>query len=152
MVAEIYRAAGTLMADAGKLAGVADEGGFWPAFATNEEALVTLVRAIERAGFRPGSDAALSLDVAASELLRDGRYTLGLEQRTLDRDQMLRMFLDWLDRYPIASIEDPFGEDDRAAGWRSRRRRGPRADRRRRLPHDLCTACDGLPPTRVQPC
>jgi enolase len=116
MVAEIYRAAGTLMADAGKLSGVADEGGFWPAFATNEEALVTLVRAIERAGYRPGSDAALSLDVAASELLRDGRYTLALEQRTLDRDQMLRMLLDWLDRYPIASIEDPFGEDDRD-GW-----------------------------------
>ncbi len=116
MVAEIYRAAGTLMADAGTLAGVADEGGFWPAFTTNEEALVTLVGAIERAGFRPGVDAALSLDVAASELLRDGRYTLALEQRTLDHDQMLRMFLNWLDRYPIASIEDPFGEDDRD-GW-----------------------------------
>jgi len=116
MVAEIYRAAGTVMADAGNLSGVADEGGFWPAFATNEEALVTLVRAIERAGFRPGVDASLSLDVAASELLRDGRYTLALERRTLDRDQMLRMFLDWLDRYPIASIEDPFGEDDRE-GW-----------------------------------
>ena len=76
MVAEIYRAAGSLMADAGKLTGVADEGGYWPAFATNEEALVTLVRAIERAGYRPGHDAALSLDVAATELGRDGRYTL----------------------------------------------------------------------------
>jgi enolase len=116
MVAEIYRAAGTLMADAGKLAGVADEGGFWPSFATNEDALATLVRAIERAGFRPGHDAALSLDVAASELGRDGRYTLALEDRTLNRDQMTRLLLDWLDRYPIASIEDPFGEDDRE-GW-----------------------------------
>ena len=116
MVAEIYRSAGALMADAGKLSGVADEGGFWPEFATNEEALVTLVRAIERAGFRPGVDAALSLDVAASELGRDGRYTLALEGRTLDRGQMTQMLLDWLDRYPIASIEDPFGEDDRE-GW-----------------------------------
>jgi len=116
MVAEIYRAAGSLMSDAGKLAGVADEGGFWPAFATNEEALVMLVRAIERAGFRPGQDAALSLDIAASELGRDGRYTLALEDRTLDRDQLTQMFLDWLDRFPIASIEDPFGEDD-GEGW-----------------------------------
>ena len=116
MVAEIYRAAGSLMADAGTLAGVADEGGYWPAFATNEEALAMLTRAIERAGFRPGIDAALSLDVAASELQHDGRYTLALEQRTLDRDQMTRMFIDWLDRYPIASIEDPFGEDD-IDGW-----------------------------------
>ena len=115
-VAEIYRAAGALMADAGKLAGVADEGGYWPTFTTNEEALVTLVRAIERAGFRPGIDAALSLDVAATELLHDGRYTLALEGRSLDREQMMQMLLDWLDRYPIASIEDPFGEDDRD-GW-----------------------------------
>jgi enolase len=117
MVAEIYRAAGTLMADAGKLSGVADEGGFWPAFTTNEEALATLVRAIERAGFRPGADAALSLDIAASELGRDGRYTFALEGRTLDRDQLTQRYVDWLDRYPIASIEDPFGEDD-AEGWR----------------------------------
>jgi enolase len=117
VVAEIYRAAGELMAAAGKLAGVADEGGYWPAFATNEEALITLVRAIERAGFRPGLDAALSLDVAASELEEGGCYTLALEGRTLDRGQMADLLLDWLARYPIASIEDPFGEDDRA-GWK----------------------------------
>jgi enolase len=116
MVAEIYRAAGSMMADAGTLAGVADEGGYWPAFATNEDALATLVRAIERAGYRPGIDASLSLDVAASELGRDGHYMLALEGRTLDRDQMTHMLLGWLDRYPIASIEDPFGEDDRE-GW-----------------------------------
>ncbi|MEO8346128.1 MAG: phosphopyruvate hydratase [Betaproteobacteria bacterium] len=125
MVAEIYRAAGELLADAGKLAGVADEGGFWPAFATNEEALVTLVRAIEHAGFRPGHDAALSLDIAASELLRDGRYTLALEKRTLDRGQMSDMMLGWLRRFPIVSIEDPFGEDDRTA-WIEFARAAPR--------------------------
>jgi enolase len=116
MVAEIYRAAGSLLADAGKLSGVADEGGFWPAFTTNEDALATLVRAIERAGFKPGQDAALSLDIAASELGRDGRYTLSLEGRTLDRSQMSQMLIGWLDRFPIASIEDPFGEDD-TEGW-----------------------------------
>jgi enolase len=116
MAAEIYRAAGQLMADAGVLRGVADEGGFWPAFTSNEEALATLVTAIERAGYRPGQDAALSLDIAASELVRDGHYALALERRTLDRDDMAEMLLGWLDLYPIASIEDPFGEDDRD-GW-----------------------------------
>ncbi len=115
MIAEIYRAAGGLLADAGKLRGVADEGGFWPAFASNEEALVTLVRAIERAGYRPGQDAVLSLDIAANELRHDDRYTLALENRVLDGGQMADLLLGWLDRYPIASIEDPFGEDDREA-------------------------------------
>ena len=84
MTAEIYRAAGELMTKAGKLHGVADEGGFWPAFDTNEEALTMLMRAIERAGFRPGEDVGISLDIAASEFGREGRYRLGLERRELD--------------------------------------------------------------------
>jgi enolase len=116
MAAEIYRAAGELMQEQGKLAGVADEGGWWPQFASNEEALEMTVRAIERAGCHPGSDAAISLDIAASEFGRDGQYTLALDQRVLDRDGMAEMLLDWIERYPIVSIEDPFAEDDRA-GW-----------------------------------
>jgi len=115
MVAEIYRAAGALMQAHGKLAGVADEGGWWPQFASNEEALEMLVRAIERAGCQPGRDAAISLDIAASEFGRDGRYTLALDQRELDRDGMSEMLIGWLDKFPIVSIEDPFAEDDRAA-------------------------------------
>ena len=116
MVAEIYRAAGLLMQDAGKLAGVADEGGWWPQFASNEEALEMTVRAIERAGCHPGSDAAISLDIAASEFGRGGRYTLALEGRELDSAGMSQMLLDWIERYPIVSIEDPLGEDD-PEGW-----------------------------------
>ena len=112
MVAEIYRAAGLLMQEAGKLAGVADEGGWWPQFASNEEALEMTVRAIERAGCHPGSDAGISLDIAASEFGRDGRYTLALDQRELDSDGMSEMLLDWIERYPIVSIEDPLAEDD----------------------------------------
>ena len=93
MTADVYRAAGELMRDAGKLAGVADEGGWWPAFGSNEEALAMLVRAIERAGFVPGDEVAISLDVAASEFGRDGRYRLGLDRRELDRDGMIELLL-----------------------------------------------------------
>jgi len=117
MVADIYRAAGDVMQAAGKLAGVADEGGYWPLFESNEEALTTLVRAIERAGLRPGVDAALSLDIAASELVTDGRYRLALDGRDFDRDGLAELLLQWLENFPIASIEDPFAEDD-VIGWK----------------------------------
>ncbi len=112
MVAEVYLAAGQLMQDAGKLGGVADEGGWWPAFDTNEEALDTLVQAIEKAGLQPGVDVAISLDIAASEFGKNGCYRLGLEKRELDGDGMIELLAGWLDRYPIFSIEDPLGEDD----------------------------------------
>ena len=112
MIAEVYLAAGRLMADAGKLGGVADEGGWWPAFNTNEEALDMLVRAIEAADLTPGDDVAISLDIAASEFGRNGLYTLGLEKRELDGDGMVDLLSGWIDRYPIVSIEDPLSEDD----------------------------------------
>ncbi|MBI1394720.1 MAG: phosphopyruvate hydratase [Betaproteobacteria bacterium] len=112
MTAEVYRAAGELMKAEDRLQGVADEGGYWPAFDSNEEALGMLVRSIERAGFTPGDDVAISLDVAASEFGRDGLYRLGLEGRELDRDGMVEMLLGWCQRYPIASVEDPLAEDD----------------------------------------
>jgi len=110
--AEVYRNAGRLMAEAGRLKGVADEGGFWPEFESNEQALETLVRAIEAAGYRPGEQVAIALDVAASELGRGGRYRLGLERRELDTGGMIELLLGWLERYPIVSIEDPLAEDD----------------------------------------
>ncbi len=110
--AEIYRAAGDLMADAGILRGVADEGGFWPAFDGNEDALSTLVRAIERAGFRAPDQVAIALDVAATDFGREGRYRLGLEGRELSTHDMIGMLEGWIARYPIVSIEDPLAEDD----------------------------------------
>ena len=130
--AEVYRCAGVLMGERGGLSGVADEGGWWPAFDSNEQALQALVQAIERAGFAPGAQVAIALDIAASEFGcgggggAGGRYRLGLEGRELDSDGMIELLLGWLDRYPIVSIEDPLAEDDaegfarftRAAGQR----------------------------------
>ena len=116
--AEVYRAAGALMKQAGKLQGVADEGGFWPAFASNEEALDTLMRAIEDAGFKPGREVAISLDIAASEFGRNGSYKLALEQRELDSAGMIALLGRWLETYPIISIEDPLAEDD-AEGFKA---------------------------------
>jgi enolase len=114
--AEVYRAAGQLMQEAGALQGVADEGGWWPAFTTNEQALEMLVRAIERAGFRPGEQVGIALDIAASEFGKNGLYTLGLEGKKLDSGGMIDMLTGWIGRYPILSIEDPLAEDD-AAGF-----------------------------------
>ena len=110
--AEVYRAAGELMAERGLLQGVADEGGFWPAFDSNEAALDALMRAIERAGFTPGQEIAISLDIAASEFHQRGFYRLARDGRTLDSDGMAEMLMRWLDKYPIVSIEDPLGEND----------------------------------------
>lgn len=112
--ARVYLAAGKLMADADKLQGVADEGGYWPAFDTNEAALDMLVRSIEAAGLIPGDEVAISLDVAATEFGSGGQYRLGLEGRALDSDGLSGMLVDWLQRYPIVSVEDPLGEDDEA--------------------------------------
>jgi enolase len=112
--AEVYRAAGLRMKQAGKLQGVADEGGFWPAFNSNEEALDALVGAISDAGFTAGPEIGISLDIAASEFGRNGRYKLALDDSELDTGGMIDLLGRWLDAYPILSIEDPVAEDDEA--------------------------------------
>ena len=124
--AEVYRAAGVLMAKAGRLAGVADEGGWWPAFETNEEALEFLQRSIEHAGYTPRQDVAISLDIAASDFGKGGRYTLAREGREVDSDALAEMLLGWLRRYAIVSIEDPLAQDDPAALRRFTLEAGPR--------------------------
>jgi enolase len=112
---QIYAAAGERLAKRGALHGVADEGGYWPSFKTNEEGLAELVGAIADAGHEPGVDAGIALDIAASQLYRGGRYHLALEDRSLTAEQMHAMLLRWVERYPIVSIEDPFAEHDAAA-------------------------------------
>ncbi len=110
--AEVYRHAGLLMAQRGSLFGVADEGGWWPDFSSNEQALEMLVLSIECAGFVPGEQVAIALDIAASEFGKLGQYRLGLESRALDSDGLIEMLLGWISKYPIVSIEDPLAEDD----------------------------------------
>jgi enolase len=114
------------MRERGAAAGVADEGGWWPLFDSNEQALETLLRAIERAGFVPGAQVAIALDIAASDFGRGGRYALGLERRELDSDGLIELLLRWCERFPIVSIEDPLAEDDAAAFARFTRAVGHR--------------------------
>jgi enolase len=112
MTAEVYRCAGELLGQRGPLAGVADEGGWWPNFARNEDALDALVEAIERAKLVPGDDVSIALDIASSQFGGNGRYHLLLEQQELDSDALCDKLVRWIGRYPIVSIEDPLAEDD----------------------------------------
>lgn len=113
ITADVFRAAGRLMEQTGRLAGAADEGGWWPMFSSNEDALSALVQAIEMSGHRPGEDVFISLDVAANELdSGDGRYRLGLDGSEFGREAMVERVADWVRRYPILSIEDPVSQDD----------------------------------------
>ena len=112
--AEVYSAAGALLERDGRLRGVADEGGYWPEFDSNEAALGCLLEAIEAAGLRPMDQVAIALDVAASEFGRDGRYRLALDDDSLDSAGLVETLAGWIARYPIVSVEDPLGEDDDA--------------------------------------
>lgn len=112
MTAEVYIAAGQIMSERGHIFGVADEGGWWPVFESNEHALDTLVKAIEKAGFTPGHEIAIALDIASSEFCKNGRYHLALEDFEMDSDGMCEKLVDWINKYPIVSIEDPLAEDD----------------------------------------
>ena len=108
---DVYRAAGALMADENRLSGTADEGGWWPNFDSNEDGLSTLTRAIEKAGYKPGQDVFISLDIASSEFYREGAYQLGLDGARLDTEGMIELVTGWCNRYPILSIEDPVAQD-----------------------------------------
>jgi enolase len=113
MCAEVYHSAGTLMERLRRRAGVADEGGWWPDFKSNEEGLDILARAIDGAGYRNG-EVKISLDIAASELGTRDHYHLKLEGRTFDTASWIEMLMGWIQKYPILSIEDPVAEEDYA--------------------------------------
>jgi len=116
MGAEVFHALRDVLKARGHSVNVGDEGGFAPALARTEEALELLVEAIERAGYRPGEDVLLAMDVAASELFRDGRYVFPGEGRSLTAEELVDLYADLVQSYPVFSIEDALAEDD-WEGW-----------------------------------
>jgi len=117
MGAEVYHSLKAVLKKRGLSAGVGDEGGFAPNLDSNEQAIAVVVEAIEKAGFTPGKDVFVALDVAASELWRDGKYVLEGEGRELDAAGLVDYYENLVGKYPVISIEDGLAEDD-WDGWR----------------------------------
>ncbi len=115
--AEVFHHLKSVLKKCGYSTAVGDEGGFAPNLSSNEEALQVILEAIEKAGYRPGEDIALGLDVASSEFYRDGHYVLESEDRRFDSAGFAAYLADWVARYPILSIEDGMAEDD-WDGWK----------------------------------
>jgi enolase len=116
MGAEVYHALKKVLAKDGMSTAVGDEGGFAPNLPSNESAIQAIIRAIEQAGYAPGSDASIALDPAASEFYKDGKYNLAGEGKVLGSAQMVDYYAGLTEKYPIVSIEDGLAEDD-WEGW-----------------------------------
>ncbi len=116
--AEIFHTLKKNLKDAGHSTSVGDEGGFAPNLKSADEALTFIMRSIENAGYKPGSDVMLALDCASTEFYKDGKYNFHGEGRVLDSTGMARYLEDLVNRFPIISIEDGMGEDD-WAGWKA---------------------------------
>lgn len=118
MGAEVFHTLKKVLKDRGASTGVGDEGGFAPDLRANEEALELIMHAIQKAGYVPGKDIFLALDCAASEFYKDGHYHLkGEKGAPRSSAQLVAYYVDWVQRYPIISIEDGLAEDD-WAGWK----------------------------------
>lgn len=114
---EIYHTLKKVLSAKGLATAVGDEGGFAPNLPSNDAALEIILEAIEKAGYQPGKDVYLALDVAASELFRDGKYHLAGNNKVLNSAEMVDFYADWVEKYPIISIEDGLAEDD-WEGWK----------------------------------
>jgi enolase len=114
--AEVYHALKGVLKSRNLSTGVGDEGGFAPILGKNEMAIQVIMEAIEKAGYQPGQDVYISLDPAASEFYKDGKYQLKSEGRDLTSEELVAMYEDWVARYPIISIEDGCSEKD-WDGW-----------------------------------
>lgn len=117
MGAEIFHKLSAVLKGKGLNTAVGDEGGFAPNLASNEEAIITIIEAIKQAGYEPGTDVYLALDVAATEFYRDGKYFLAGEGVEKTREEMIDYYADLTNKYPIISIEDGLAEDD-WEGWK----------------------------------
>jgi enolase len=115
--AEIFHNLKSVLKDKGLNTAVGDEGGFAPNLGSNEEAIQTIIAAIERAGYKPGVDVFLGMDVASTEFFKDGKYHLEGEGRSFTPSEFVDLLASWADKYPIISIEDGCSEDD-WEGWK----------------------------------
>ncbi len=116
MGVEIYHTLKEVLKQAGYTTNVGDEGGFAPSLKSNAEAFDLIIEAIQKAGYTPGEDVYLALDAAASELYQDGKYHLPKEGKSFSSEEMIGFLAEWVERYPIVSIEDGLAEDD-WSGW-----------------------------------
>lgn len=115
--AEVYHALKKTLNDKGYSTGVGDEGGFAPNLKSNSEAIDVILEAIKKAGYEPGKDMFIAIDAASSEYYKDGKYVLANEGKTLTASEMVDFFEDWVNKYPIISIEDGMAEED-WEGWK----------------------------------
>lgn len=111
---QVFNATGKILKKMGKYYGAADEGGFWPEFDNHEQILDTLTEGIKEAGYVPGKDASIALDVAASDLYDEDTktYRLNLDDRTYTSAEFIELLSAWIGKYPIISIEDPLADTD----------------------------------------
>lgn len=114
---EVYHALKGVLKSSGYSTGVGDEGGFAPALKTNAEAVELILKAIEKAGYRPGEQIAIALDPASSGFFEDGMYHLRTEEKKVSAAEMVAMYAEWVSKYPIVVLEDGLAEDD-WEGWK----------------------------------
>jgi len=117
MGTEVYHALKSVLKSSGHSTSIGDEGGFAPSLKANEEAIEVILKAIEKAGFKAGSEIQLAIDAASTELFIDGKYDLAKEGRKLSGTEMIDFYENWIRQYPIISIEDGFAEEDWAT-WK----------------------------------
>lgn len=109
---EVFHALKKILASRGLNTSVGDEGGYAPSLGTNSAAIDVILEAIEKAGYKPGEQIGIAIDAAASELYKDGKYHLDTEKKVLGSEQMVSFYEEWVNKYPIVSIEDGLAEDD----------------------------------------
>lgn len=115
---EVYHSLKSILHSKGLNTSVGDEGGFAPSLRTNIEAIELILEAVDKAGYKTGSDFLITIDAASTELYKEGKYVLSKEGKILTSDQMIDFYLGWIKQYPIFSIEDPLSEED-WDGWKN---------------------------------
>lgn len=115
--AEVFHTLKKILKDRGLNTSVGDEGGYAPSLPSNAAAIEVILEAITKAGYVPGKDISIAIDAAASEIYKDGKYHLETEGKVLSSEEMVAFYADWVEKYPIVSIEDGFAEDD-WNGWK----------------------------------